>query len=193
MIWLTCSPPTGWPPRSTCKHRMARRSGPILVDTNVILECHRTGSWRALAGGHRLETVETCVTETQTGFQRRRPEQQIDVAALRQSFAKENAVTDAHRAAALVRDQHIAVLDPGEQDLWAHALTRTDNWMLCGPDRASLRLGIRLGLRERLVSLEELLNDIGHRPRTPLRAHYSARWLADCLNGLIMLESGNLS
>ena len=46
----------------------------MLVDTNVILEAHRTGSWRALAGGYAVETVEDCVTEPQTGFQRRRPE-----------------------------------------------------------------------------------------------------------------------
>ena len=57
---------------------MARHSGPVLVDTNVILEAHRVDAWRALTGGYRLETVEDCVTETQTGFQKRRPEQQID-------------------------------------------------------------------------------------------------------------------
>lgn len=171
---------------------MARRSDPILVDTNVILECHRTGCWRALAGGYRLETVEECVTETQTGHQRRRPEQQIDLVSLRRSLAQEHAVSDAQRAAAVVRDLHVSVLDPGERDLWAHALTRSDGWVLCGPDRASLRLGVRLGLRARLVSLEELLTDVGHRPRAPLRTHYTARWLADCLNELTLLEGGKL-
>ena len=50
---------------------MARHHGPVLVDTNVILECWRVGAWRALAGGYRVETVEDCVIETQTGFQRR--------------------------------------------------------------------------------------------------------------------------
>ena len=57
---------------------MARHAGPVLVDTNAILECFRVGAWRALAGGYGVETVEDCVTETQTGYQRRRPEQQID-------------------------------------------------------------------------------------------------------------------
>ena len=37
---------------------MARHQGAVLVDTNIILETHRTGSWRALAGGYRVETVE---------------------------------------------------------------------------------------------------------------------------------------
>jgi hypothetical protein len=62
---------------------MARHRGPVLVDTNVILECWRIGAWRALTGAYRVETVEDCVIETQTGFQRRRPEQQIDEAVLR--------------------------------------------------------------------------------------------------------------
>jgi acetoin utilization deacetylase AcuC-like enzyme len=61
---------------------MARHHGPVLVDTNVILESHRIRAWASLAGGYRVETVEDCVTETQTGFQRRRPEQQIDAKAL---------------------------------------------------------------------------------------------------------------
>ena len=65
---------------------MARHSDPVLVDTNVILETHRVGAWRALAGGYRVETVEDCVTETQTGFQKRRPEQQIDERELRASL-----------------------------------------------------------------------------------------------------------
>ena len=52
---------------------MARHKGPVLVDTNVIIECHRAGAWAALAGGYAVETVEKCVEETQTGFQRRQP------------------------------------------------------------------------------------------------------------------------
>ena len=57
---------------------MVRHRGTVLVDTNVILEAHRVRSWRALVGGYRVETVEDCVTETQTSFQRRQLERQID-------------------------------------------------------------------------------------------------------------------
>ena len=42
---------------------MARHRGPVLVDTNVILECWRINAWRALTGGYGVETVEDCVTE----------------------------------------------------------------------------------------------------------------------------------
>lgn len=168
---------------------MPHRTDPILVDTNVILECHRTSVWAALTGGYRVETVVNCVTETQTGFQRRRPDQQIDIASLRR-LANISPVSAADHAAALIRDAHVAFLDDGERALWAHALSRSDTWVLCGPDTASMRLGVRLGLRDRLVSLEALLNEIGHRPRLPLRDNYTARWLTECLTKLVLLVGG---
>ena len=166
---------------------MARHRDAVLVDTNVILEAHRTGLWRALAGGYRVETVEDCVAETQTGFQKRRPERQIDVADLRASLEAIHFVGNRERAELAVRVDDIA-LDRGEASLWAHALSRTDAWVLCGPDKASLRCGVRLGFRERLMSLERLLNDAGHRPGTTLRAAYSKRWHERVLGELVLIE-----
>jgi hypothetical protein len=166
---------------------MARHRGPVLVDTNVILECWRVGAWRALTGGYRVETVEDCVIETQTGYQRRRAEQQIEQAALIASLAAVHKVSDAERAAAVVRDPLFSYLDVGEQSLWAHALTRADAWVLCGPDKASLRFGVRLGFRERLVALQALLQDVGYR-QAALRTNYTSAWLARTLDELAMME-----
>ena len=90
------------------------------MDTNVIIEAHRTQAWRALAGGYGVETVEDCVTETQTGFQRRRSEQAIDSGQLRELLAKVHAVSDLDRAELAVRVEGIA-LDLGESWLWADA------------------------------------------------------------------------
>ncbi len=166
---------------------MARHRGTALVDTNVILEAHRTGSWRALAGGYAVETVEDCVTETQTGFQRRRPENRIDQAELRDRLAAVHEVGEVERAELAIRVSDIA-LDRGEASLWAHALGRGDDWILCGPDRASLRCGVRLGCRERLVSLERLLDEAGHRPGTALREAYTSRWHERTLGELVLEE-----
>lgn len=66
----------------------------MLVDANVIIESYRTGTWKALTGGHRVETVEDCVTETQTGFQRRRQEELIVIDGLRKSLRAEHAVKE---------------------------------------------------------------------------------------------------
>lgn len=86
-----------------------------------------------------------------------------------------------------VRTPGIA-LDRGEEWLWAHALGRDDSWLLCGPDKASLRCGVRLGFRERLVALEELLERVGHRPRTALKQHYTRKWLNVALTELVLEE-----
>jgi hypothetical protein len=166
---------------------MARHQGPVLVDINVILESHRIGAWPALAGGYQVETVEDCVTETQTGFQRRRAEQQIDAKALRASLKAVHAPGDREIAAVAVRAPDIA-LDIGERSLWAHALTRSDGWILCGPDKASLRFGVRAGYRERLVALERLLDEAGYRPREPLKLAYTSRWLEKTLSELVLSE-----
>ena len=77
---------------------MARHASPVLVDTNIILECYRVGSWRALAGGYSVETVEECVEETQAGSQRREPERRIDEVELRDSFAAVHSVGTTERA-----------------------------------------------------------------------------------------------
>ena len=131
--------------------------------------------------------LRDCVAETQTGYQRRRPEHQIDPSELRDSLATIHSVGDRERAELAVPAPDIA-LDRGEKSLWAHALNRHDHWMLCGPDKASLRLGVRLGFRERLVALEQLLNDIGYRPRTPLRRNYTRKWLAETCAELVLAE-----
>ena len=167
---------------------MARWRGPVLVDTNAIIEAWRIDAWRALCGGYALETVEECVIETQTGYQNRRPEQQIDRDTLLAGIKAIHKVADAERAAALIRDSEIAMLDEGEKALWAHALARPDAWVLCGPDKASLRIGVRLNLRDRLVALERLLDDAGFRPKTPLKGAYRHDWLSRTLVELAQRE-----
>lgn len=167
---------------------MARWHGPVLVDTNVVVEAWRVDAWRALCGGYSLETVEECVIETQTGFQKRRPEQQIDRETVLAGLKTVHKISDAERAASLIRDGEIAMLDEGEKALWAHALARLDAWVLCGPDKASLRIGVRLGFRDRLVSLERLLDDAGFHPRTPLRGAYRQDWLSRTLVELSQRE-----
>jgi hypothetical protein len=166
---------------------MARHPGPVLVDTNAIPESFRVGAWRALTGGYGVETVEECMTETQTGYQGRQPEQQINGAELRASLVSVRSVGDPELAKVAVSAPDIA-LDLGERCLWAHALTRADAWVLCGPDKASLRFGVRLGLRERLVSLEWLLEAIGYRPRIDLRPAYTRKWLEKTLGELFVSE-----
>lgn len=166
------------------------RGRPVLLDTNAIIEAWRVNGWKALAGGHTLETVETVVMETHTGFQRRRREQQIDQAVLKGSLRVVHAVSDIQRAELALTVPDIA-LDPGERDLWAHALGRRDAWVLCGPDKASLRVGVRLGFREQLVSLEALAETVGLRLTGKLREQFTTRWLSTALSAMVVAEGRN--
>lgn len=168
---------------------MPLRPHPLPVDTNVVIECHRTHSWSALVGTFQVEMVEKCVEETHTGFQRRRPEQRIEQVALQQSLTATHAVGDAERSALLARYPGSANLDPGERDLWSHALTRPDAWILCGPDKASLRVGVALGFRDRMVSLEKLFQETGARPS--LGKQFTQAWLSAVL-GQLVVELGVL-
>lgn len=167
---------------------MTRPEKPILVDTNAIIEAHRVQGWLALADSYNIETVEDCVTETQTGFQNRPPEQQIDAQMLRASLGEVHPVRDIERAALALRIQGI-FLDSGEESLWAHALGRNDLWLFCGPDTASIRAGVRLGFRDQIISLESLFDGIGHRPKVSLKDAYTRRWLRKTLNKLVLEET----
>jgi hypothetical protein len=167
---------------------MAKHRGPVLVDTNVIIECWRVSAWKALTGAYAVETVQMCEIETQTGLQRRRKEEKIDINVLRATLKAVNPVSDTEKARALLQDDQVRFLDAGELMLWAHALGRPDAWVLCGPDKASLRVGIRLGFKDRLVALEGLLSDVGYKPKVALRPAYTRKWHIDTLAQLAMLE-----
>jgi hypothetical protein len=155
----------------------------------VIIGCWRVSAWRALTGGYGVETVEMCEIETQTGLQRRRVEQQIDRGVLRETLKAVHRVSEIEKAGALLQDDLVRFLDAGELMLWAHALRRPDAWVLCGPDKASLRLGIRLGFKDRLVPLEGLLGDVGHKPKIALGRQYTRKWHTEALTQLAMLET----
>jgi len=107
---------------------------------------------------------------------------------LRHGLGAVHLVSPLERAEAILRDGQLAMVDAGERALWSHVLTRTDAWLLCGPDAASLRIGVRLGLRDRLVALEELLSDVGHKPKVPLRRNYTKAWHAERIARLAVEE-----
>lgn len=166
---------------------MARHTGSVLVDTMTILDAHKCGAWKALSGGYNVETVEDCITETQTGFQRRKPEENIDAVQLRKDLKAVHGVTEIQRANVLLNADGIA-LDIGEQSLWAHALTRKDAWVLCGPDKASLRFGVRMKCRDRMISLERLLTEAGFNAKR-LDEKHTTKWLNRVLGEFVLEES----
>lgn len=162
--------------------------GSVLVDTMVILEAHRTGCLGVLTARYRVETVAKCLEEAQTGNHRRSRDSRIAEADLLRGLAAVHPVKKHDRAAILTCDPMASNLDDGERELWAHARQREDAWLLCGPDMASLRLGVRLGYRDRLVSLEHLVTLTGHRPSPGFRRNYTKAWHSEALAKLFRSE-----
>nr|USU33088.1 hypothetical protein NG677_05200 [Methylobacterium sp. OTU13CASTA1] len=159
--------------------------GPVLLDANSVIEAHRVGAWGALSTRYRIVMVQKCIDETQTGNQRREPEQTINYELLLASL-RERHPDDLVAIMGIQLSPGGSLLDEGETSLWAHALKRTDDWLICGPDAASMRFGYDRGKRDRLVSLSGLIGDIGHRPARPLYRNYEKAWLDALIHNLVM-------
>lgn len=153
---------------------MARFPGAILLDNNAIGDAVDLGVWDALRGAYsgQLGTVEEVEIEAGTYF--RRFNNGVELTTSLQTL-QIHAVTPAEKAKLAVALSGVE-LDAGEQGLWAHGLQRKDAWILCGPDKASIRAAVRLGLKDRLVSLEELLDSAGLSTKG-LPYHQTKRWL----------------
>jgi hypothetical protein len=150
-----------------------------LVDTNVILEAVRTGAWKAIAGGAQVHTVQECVDECRRGDRFSGSYISVEDDDLAR-LTRVHTVDEAHRAVLDLELGDIG-LDDGERDLYAHCLSRgrSPEWLLAAPDRAAVRAAVRLGWRDRLVSLEELARQVGCPPSRlgELRRHFRSSWL----------------
>jgi hypothetical protein len=151
----------------------------VLVDTNVIIEAHRTGCWNTIASYFALETVEKVIEETQTGAQNRAPETLIDEAKLRASMRYVQTITEEMRAK-FHQAFPQALLDPGERDLLVYAGTLAvgEAWLLNSPDMAAIRHAHSRGWLDRLVSLEALNGHLKGKLGATLRDNYSEQWLS---------------
>ncbi len=148
----------------------------VLVDTNVVLEAHRVGCWASLAQFFSLHTVEKVIEETQTGYQNRSIEEEIDPRKLRSSFRGIVEIDDLARAEFLIEYPETQ-LDPGERDLaiYAAGLDLDRVWWLNSPDNATLRHAKTRGWLDRLVSLEAMGKRVGQRPA--VRGNFTQAWL----------------
>ena len=154
----------------------------ILVDTNVMIEAVRTGTWNALTGGAQVETVEECRDEARRGDDGTRPGY---VTVSDADLARLHAVhpmSQRERAEYLLTDPEAVGMDPGEQDLFAHAYQRAKAgdrvWVLCSSDKASIRAAVRLAFADQLLSLEAACVAVGARPKQPIKAHHQEPFLS---------------
>lgn len=134
---------------------MVEPNAHVLVDTNVIIEAHRVDCWKFLVGTYRLDTVENCVVECETGNQRIKNSVPVDTRDLVKRLSPKKI--DSRELCQLVMrcpdSQH---LDDGEKHLMAYAITLQSAYLVCSPDKACVRIGLQLGILDSFISLEEL-------------------------------------
>jgi hypothetical protein len=156
----------------------------ILVDTNIIIEAVRTRCWNALSMRFAIETVDKCLEEALTGDPLRRNYVQVEATHLRKGLKHAHKVTAVETLQLAVTLPEADELDPGERQLFAHALSRSDAWLASCADRAALKVALALGWRDRIVSLEALAHAAGARP--DLKPHFRERWLSDVRTSFLL-------
>ncbi len=158
----------------------------VLVDANVIIEAHRTGSWRPLSEYFEMHTVTKVVEETQTGFQNRKPETWIEEAALRASLGHVETITEIQRVNFNMNHGHPS-LDDGERDLLIYADSlQHPVWLLNSPDMAAVRFAHGKGWSDQLVSLEAMTAHLKVRLASRFRDNYTERWLSERKTRLLL-------
>lgn len=147
----------------------------VFLDTNIIIESHRTGCWKALAGSYDLHTVERVVTECLKGRKTKPGYVPIDARMLEKSMTVHQPdPLDIVEVSLLSQGE--AVLDEGERDLLAYLRSHYENTeLLTTADRAAVRIACALGFSDIMVSLESLIRS-GH-PTSPLRPAYITKTL----------------
>lgn len=153
----------------------------VLVDTNVIIEAVRTGTWNALAGSLQVETVEECCAEARRGDATRSSYVTVQEEDLGRLHAI-HAISKHERATYLLADPEAVGLDPGERDLFAHAYRRATAgdalWVLCSSDKAAIRAAVRIALADQLKSLEAACTAVGAQPKKVLKSHHQEIFLS---------------
>jgi hypothetical protein len=145
------------------------------VDTNVIIESHRTGIWNTLARYFALETVEMCCAEAGTGDKKDRDYVPVDTDRVRQGAAV-HTVTQLMIVSAGLRARGLTRLDDGEKELLAFAAAQeAARIVISSPDLRAMEVAEKLGLLDRFVSLEELAEIVGTHP--VLKSWYRKGWL----------------
>ena len=154
---------------------MVHEGSHVLLDTMIIIEAHGVGCWRALLSHYRLDTVQKCMEECATGNQMRRECIPVDVREL-QADISPKPVSTKDIAQFTLKYPGSVDLDAGERELMAYALTlESSSYFICSSDRACLRAGFTLGMKDSFVSLEELVEGTGERAQ--LKRHFTKSWL----------------
>jgi len=164
-----------------------QRGDRIVLDTNAIIEAHRVKCWKLMLEYFAVESTEECCREAASGESRTAGYVVVDVPAMREAIRihRPPAAMIARAATTALNFQSI---DPGEREVLAVAMADPRLQRIGTADRIAIQVASQLGLLDRVVSLEEILETVGD--SRPLMAHHCKKWLSDIRLQLLL---GNLN
>jgi len=155
----------------------------VFVDTNVLLAAFPAGAWRRFAGAYRVETVEKCIEETQTGNPLTPGRVNIPFSELTGALAAIHVLPKHDLASFALKYPKLQTLDDGERHLlaWlsAHEKPAPNVLWVTTADKAAIVACGALNWLDAIASFEKLLRDCGtpHEVLTRLGVQYQEAWL----------------
>lgn len=146
----------------------------VLADTTMLIEAYELKTLNAILGNYKLETVEICWEEFCTG-DKSPPKIDLDKISKRLTIRK---VSQREYVEAALKSPHFQHIDRGEKQLLAHANSRQGEWRITSQDTACVRVGYELGIIDRFVSLQEMIESVGVK-KANLREHFTKNWLTE--------------
>jgi hypothetical protein len=157
----------------------------VFVDTNVLLAAFPAGAWSRFAGAYRVETVEKCLEETQTGDPLTPGRVNIPLGELKGGLAAIHALSKNDLASFVLKYPKLQTLDDGERHLlaWllAHEKPSPNVLWVTTADKAAIVACGALNWLDAVVSFEKLLRDCGtpHEALARLGVQYKEAWLCE--------------
>lgn len=167
-----------------------KRGDVVLLDTNVFVEAHRVECLDALGKEFKIVTVDKVVEEIHTGEHLRDPKVNIDRKHL-DSLLSEVVEMDEDDVLDWMEEHNgLQGTHDGERHLIALGLELigqgNDVWFLSSPDIGAMRVMYNLGWRDRLISLEKMLDVLSCNPKQPLRDNYTERFHSQIITGFLL-------
>lgn len=137
----------------------------VILDTGIVIECFRNGSWKALISSYQLIVSRTVVDESIYYWNDRDEKVPIDLKPFEVSGQIVVIEVEVAKAADFRRrfdPSYFERLDPGELESLTYLLDGAVSGIrICSADGIVYRVLGRLKKSELGISLEELLNAIG--------------------------------
>jgi hypothetical protein len=135
----------------------------LIPDTNHFFEIFRIGAQTAIGVAFGIKTTPVCRTEAIRGKKSEKGQTKVFVS--KNDFDNLSSVFDVSAedmAGFLLSYEKAAGLDDGERELLCLIFTKKTEWdLFSSSDKKAVKMGLRMGIGEKIESLEEIFTKAG--------------------------------